>query len=61
MIGIYEQAIELVGKMPEEWIVGFCVTLGVLIAGWWFVSGIVGVCKAAERGEIDGVIIFWWW
>ena len=61
LIGIYEKAVELAGTIPEEWIVGILVAPAVLISLWWFVSGIVGVAKAAERGEIDGVIIFWWW
>ena len=61
LIGIYEQAIELAGTIPEEWVVGILVAPVVLISSWWFVWCIVGVAKAAERGEIDGVIIFWWW
>ena len=61
LIKIYEKAVELAGTIPEEWIIGFMVGVPVLIGLWWFVSGIVGVAKAAERGEIDGVIIFCWW
>lgn len=60
MIGLYEKAVELAGAIPEEWVVGFMVGVPVLISLWWFVSGIVGVAKAAERGEID-VIIWWGW
>lgn len=60
MIGIYEQAVELAGTIPEEWVVGILVAPVVLISLWWFVSGIVGVAKAAERGEIEVGIIWWW-
>ena len=62
LIGVCDKAIELAGTIPEEWwIIGLVVAPAVLISLWWFVSGMVGVAKAAERGEIDGVIVFWWW
>lgn len=60
LIGIYEKAVKLVGTIPEEWIVGLLVAVPVLICLWWFVSGIIGVAKAAERGEIEIGIIWWW-
>lgn len=61
LIGLYEKAVEFASANPDECVIGFVVAPAVLISLWWFVSGMVGVAKAAERGEIDGVIIFWWW
>lgn len=60
LIGLYEKAVELSGNMPEEWIVGIMVAPAVLIGLYWYLSGIIGVAKAAERGEIDCVIVWWW-
>ena len=60
LIGLYENAVEFASAIPEEWIIVFMVGVAVLIGLWWWVSGIVGVCKAAERGEIDCVIVWWW-
>lgn len=52
LIGIYEQAIELMGKIPEEWIVGFCVALGVLTSVYLMARGAIGYYDEIDNADL---------